>query len=324
MLPPLAAHLTAPSVGFATTCPASGHGWTLTPTWPGDLPDLAEYVLEVRSLDGSWRRQGVFASPGELVGAVVARNAADIGVQQVSELLPVPGIDLLGPLPPDIQEITVFSAGLHARSSEPAAARALVADFATQPTQAFALTKAALEVLSRSPNGFVLMVESALIDKFTHPLDWERAIYDTIMLDESVRVAKQWAAKHPDTLIMVTPDHTHAISVVGTVDEIAPGTHVEVFDVPGSFEVPIVVEAVAARAVVVGAALVVVGGPAARGIVQVDPAVSVVVEPVLAEVGLGVVVHTVWGLSPKRIPNCNISQTSSPFSHAANSSHHAQ
>ena len=69
----------------------------------------------------------------------------------------------------------------------------------------------------------VLMVESALIDKFTHPLDWERAIYDTIMLDESVRVAKQWAAKHPDTLIMVTPDHTHAISVVGTVDDDAKG-----------------------------------------------------------------------------------------------------
>jgi len=85
------------------------------------------------------------------------------------------------------------------------------------------MTKAALEVLSRNPNGFVLMVESALIDKFTHPLDWERAIYDTIMLDESVRVAKDWAASHPDTLIMVTPDHTHAISVVGTVDDDANG-----------------------------------------------------------------------------------------------------
>jgi hypothetical protein len=71
VLPPLAAHLTAPSVGFATSCPVSGHGWTLTPLWPGNVPELAEYVLEARSLDGSWRRQGVFASPGELVAAAL-------------------------------------------------------------------------------------------------------------------------------------------------------------------------------------------------------------------------------------------------------------
>jgi hypothetical protein len=35
------------------------------------VPELAEYVLEARSLDGSWRRQGVFASPGELVAAAL-------------------------------------------------------------------------------------------------------------------------------------------------------------------------------------------------------------------------------------------------------------
>ena len=82
------AHLTAPSVGFATTCPASGHGWTLTPTWPGDLPDLAEYVLEVRSLDGSWRRQGVFASPGELVGAaLVGQQAGRIFAARITAVL---------------------------------------------------------------------------------------------------------------------------------------------------------------------------------------------------------------------------------------------
>jgi len=45
------------------------------------------------------------------------------------------------------------------------------------------MTRAAIDVLSRYPNGFVLMVEAALIDKYLHPLDWERSVYDTIMLD---------------------------------------------------------------------------------------------------------------------------------------------
>jgi molybdate transport system substrate-binding protein len=57
---------------------------------------------------------------------VVARGEAEIAFQQVCELLPVPGIELVGPLPPDIQEITVFSAGLHAKAPAPEAARALV------------------------------------------------------------------------------------------------------------------------------------------------------------------------------------------------------
>ena len=63
---------------------------------------------------------------GEPTGAVVARGEAEIGFQQVSELLPVAGIDLVGPLPPDVQEITVFSAGLHVAANEPDAAKALV------------------------------------------------------------------------------------------------------------------------------------------------------------------------------------------------------
>jgi molybdate transport system substrate-binding protein len=64
---------------------------------------------------------------GEPAGAVVARDEAEIGFQQMSELLPVAGIDIIGPIPAEIQEITVFSAGLHARAPAPDAARALIA-----------------------------------------------------------------------------------------------------------------------------------------------------------------------------------------------------
>ncbi len=83
---------------------------------------------------------------------------------------------------------------------------------------------AALKVLSRNKKGFVLMVESARIDKYSHSLDPERAIYDTIMLDVAVKQAKEWAkANGNNTLILVTSDHSHAVSVIGTVNDEEPG-----------------------------------------------------------------------------------------------------
>ncbi len=81
------------------------------------------------------------------------------------------------------------------------------------------MTRSALEVLSRNKDGFVLMVEAGLIDKYSHRLDGERSVYDTIMLSNAVQVAKDFAAKRNDTLIIVTPDHTHGMSLVGTIDD---------------------------------------------------------------------------------------------------------
>jgi alkaline phosphatase len=85
------------------------------------------------------------------------------------------------------------------------------------------MTSSAIEVLSRNPNGFFLMVEAALIDKFNHPLDWERAAFDTIMLSNAVQIAKDFAKTHPDTLIIVTPDHTHSGSISGVINDDKPG-----------------------------------------------------------------------------------------------------
>jgi len=81
---------------------------------------------------------------GTAVGDVVARGDADIGFQQVSELLPIKGIDFLGPLPADIQETTVFSAALHTAASAPDAAKALV-KFLTAPDAAAAIKKAGMQ-----------------------------------------------------------------------------------------------------------------------------------------------------------------------------------
>jgi len=84
---------------------------------------------------------------GEPAGGVVARGEAEIGFQQVSELLPVPGIDIVGPLPPDIQQITAFSAGLHVAATEADAAKALV-QFLTAPAAAPVIRKKGMEPAS--------------------------------------------------------------------------------------------------------------------------------------------------------------------------------
>jgi molybdate transport system substrate-binding protein len=73
----------------------------------------------------------VTPEPGTPVGEVVAKGGAEIGVQQISELLPVAGIEIVGPLPAALQRITIFSAGVLVAAKEPEAARALVQFVAT-------------------------------------------------------------------------------------------------------------------------------------------------------------------------------------------------
>ncbi len=82
--------------------------------------------------------------PAEPVGRVVARGEAELGFQQMSELLPVAGIDIVGKLPPELQKVTIFSAGIAAAAKEPEAAAALIA-FLASPAAEEAVTKSGLE-----------------------------------------------------------------------------------------------------------------------------------------------------------------------------------
>ena len=68
----------------------------------------------------------VMPEPGTPVGELIAKGEAEIGVQQISELLPVAGVEIVGPLPAALQKITTFSAGLLAGAKDPDTAKALV------------------------------------------------------------------------------------------------------------------------------------------------------------------------------------------------------
>jgi molybdate transport system substrate-binding protein len=82
--------------------------------------------------------------PGLPVGETIARGEGEIGFTQMSELMSVKGIDYLGPLPAEVQFITVFSAGIHVAAPAPEAARALL-KFLTAPEAAAVLKRHGME-----------------------------------------------------------------------------------------------------------------------------------------------------------------------------------
>jgi molybdate transport system substrate-binding protein len=75
----------------------------------------------------------VVAPPGVPVGSLVAAGTAELGFQQLSELMSVPGIEVIGPLPPSIQTITIFSGGIAADCRRCDEGRALLAFMAAPP-----------------------------------------------------------------------------------------------------------------------------------------------------------------------------------------------
>jgi molybdate transport system substrate-binding protein len=69
---------------------------------------------------------------GVFVGTLVASGEVEIGIQQISEMSHYPGVDYVGPLPADIQKMTIFTSGIAANAKQPEAAKALV-KFTTTP-----------------------------------------------------------------------------------------------------------------------------------------------------------------------------------------------
>ena len=121
--------LQAKSIGYS----ASVSGQYLTTELYQRL-GIAEQVLGKSRLVGG----------GERVGAVLARGEVEIGFQQMSELLPVPGIDHITPLPPEAQKVSSFAAGVAATSPDEALARSVI-KFLASPEAAGAIASSGLE-----------------------------------------------------------------------------------------------------------------------------------------------------------------------------------
>jgi len=85
--------------------------------------------------------------PATPVAEIVARGEAELGFQQISELKPVAGIEIVGPLPEELQKVTVFSAGIASVSKEPEAAKALIG-FLASPAAKDAIVRSSLEPIA--------------------------------------------------------------------------------------------------------------------------------------------------------------------------------
>jgi len=115
--------LAAASIGYSTG-PSGVYLEQLFERW-GILPQIKSRIL--------------IAPPGVPVGSLVAKGDCELGFQQLSELISLPGIRVLGPLPPDIQIITTFSGAIATTCGDPAAARDVLRFMASPATNAIKL-----------------------------------------------------------------------------------------------------------------------------------------------------------------------------------------
>ena len=112
--------LRARSIGYSTG-PSGAHVVRLFERW-GIADVISPRIVQ--------------APAGVPVGALLARGDVALGFQQLSELMHMTGIDVVGPLPPEIQVATVFSAAICTASSAPAATKALLTFLASPETDA--------------------------------------------------------------------------------------------------------------------------------------------------------------------------------------------
>jgi molybdate transport system substrate-binding protein len=101
----------------------------------GPSGDHLLQLIERWGLIGSVSQRLIQAPPGVPVGTMLAQGEADLGFQQLSELLHVPGIEVVGPLPSEIQAVTVFTAGVAKASSRPEQAKALITYLTSRETE---------------------------------------------------------------------------------------------------------------------------------------------------------------------------------------------
>ncbi|MDE2380262.1 substrate-binding domain-containing protein [Bradyrhizobium sp.] len=112
--------LAARSIGYSTG-PSGNHILGLLKKW---------------NIDQAVAERLVKAPPGIPVGTLVARGDVELGFQQLSEFLEVPGIEVAGPLPPEVQSVTLFACGVCSKAANAAAARDFIGYLASTEAEA--------------------------------------------------------------------------------------------------------------------------------------------------------------------------------------------
>ncbi len=110
----------------------------------GPSGEYMRALFERLGVSGDIKEKVLHLAPGFSVGEAIAEGRGDLGFTQISELLAIKGIAYLGPLPADVQSVTVFSAGLLAPRASSGAARGLIR-FLAGPDATFVLRTHGLE-----------------------------------------------------------------------------------------------------------------------------------------------------------------------------------
>lgn len=177
-----------------------------------------DYVLPDDAVVGWGAQRGALDPARDLIGAFTgagwqyAHDAASL--RAADDTAPLLGLFALSNMNVAMDKI----AARRLRAGGDANAHAVVDDFGfpDQPMLDEMTDKALAVLAARSPNGFVLLVEGASIDKQSHAMDSERWLVDTIEFDKAVARAQRFAAQRGDTLVIVTADHEcGGVSIIG-------------------------------------------------------------------------------------------------------------
>jgi alkaline phosphatase len=202
----------AATVGGLKVLLGGGRKWFLPNTTPGSARSASNDYAHAAELASGWGvATGAIDPSRDLIADFMAQGFTYAPDATTLAAVPASATKLLGLFSLSNMNVALDKIGERRGTST------VVNDygFPDQP-MLDEMTDKALQVLSKDEDGFVLMVEGASIDKQAHNMDSERWILDTIEFDYAVEKCRQFQAKNPDTLLIVTADHECAgVAIIG-------------------------------------------------------------------------------------------------------------
>lgn len=206
---------------------------------PAGAGSIAEQTVDHKVdvvLGGGKARFDQKVTGGPYAGRTVVEQAQDLGYSVVTDASGLAGVPsytskrVLGLFNPGNMTLEWSGAlAAHPASGPQVCKEDNRATTAPNEPSLSQMTQKAIEILdskakrARGNQGFFLQVEGASIDKQDHAANPCGQIGETVAFDKAIQVARDYAADHPDTLIIVTADHAHTSQIVEEVDAGTPG-----------------------------------------------------------------------------------------------------